>query len=97
MEQNSAMMQLIPFIAIAAIFYFLLIRPQNKQLKETKLMLEALKPGDRVLTRGGMLGMITSVRETEVELEIAKNVKAAFARSAIASVLTEKTQQAYKN
>jgi preprotein translocase subunit YajC len=85
---NATLMQLIPFAAVAVIFYFLLIRPQQKQLKETKLMLEALKPGDRVITRGGMIGEITSVKPDEVELEIAKGVKAAFTRSAIGAVVT---------
>ncbi|OGS11550.1 MAG: preprotein translocase subunit YajC [Elusimicrobia bacterium RIFOXYA12_FULL_57_11] len=89
MEQNSPIMQLIPFIAVAAIFYFLLIRPQQKQVKETKKMLEALKPGDRVMTRGGMLGVITALKEEEVELEIAKGVKAIFTRSAVGTVLNQ--------
>ena len=92
MEQNSPIMQLIPFIAVAAIFYFLLIRPQQKQLKETKKMLEALKPGDRVMTRGGMLGVITSIKEEEIELEISKGVKAVFTRSAVGTVLTQPKQ-----
>jgi preprotein translocase subunit YajC len=88
MQPNSPLMQLVPFLAVAAIFYFLLIRPQQKQLKETKKMLEALKAGDRVMTRGGMLGTITAVKDDEVEIEIAKGVKAAFARTAVGAVLT---------
>lgn len=90
MQQNQALLQFVPFIAIAAIFYFLLIRPQNKQIKETKLMLEAIKTGDRVITRGGMFGVITAVRDTEVEVEISKGVKAVFVRTAIASIVTDK-------
>lgn len=89
---NATLMQLIPFAAVAVIFYFLLIRPQQKQLKETKLMLEALKTGDKVITRGGMIGVITSVKEDEIELEISKGVKASFTRSAIGAV----TNQAVK-
>ena len=89
---NATLMQLIPFAAIAVIFYFLLIRPQQKQLKETKLMLEALKTGDKVITSGGMIGVITSVKEDEIELEISKGVKASFTRSAIGAV----TNQAVK-
>ncbi|MCM2268238.1 MAG: preprotein translocase subunit YajC, partial [Elusimicrobiales bacterium] len=73
--------------AVAAIFYFLLIRPQQKQMKETKKMLEALKPGDKVITRGGMIGVITSLKDDEVEVEIAKGVKSLFTRSAIGAVL----------
>ena len=86
---SATLMQLIPFAAVAVIFYFLLIRPQQKQLKETKLMLEALKAGDRVITRGGMIGAITSVKEDEVELEISKGVKASFTRSAIGAVMNQ--------
>lgn len=89
---NATLMQLIPFAAVAVIFYFLLIRPQQKQLKETKLMLEALKTGDKVITRGGMIGVITAVKEDEIELEISKGVKASFTRSAIGAV----TNQAVK-
>lgn len=89
MNQNAAFMQLVPFVAVAIIFYFLLIRPQQKQLKETKLMLEALKPGDKVVTRGGMIGVISSVKEEEIEVEIAKGVKALFTRSAVGAVLNQ--------
>ena len=89
MEQNSPIMQLIPFIAVAAIFYFLLIRPQQKQVKETKKMLEALKPGDRIITRGGMLGAITSIKDEEVEVEISKGVKAMFTRIAVGAVVAQ--------
>ncbi len=87
MNQNPALMQLIPFIAVAVIFYFLLIRPQQKQMKETKLMLEALKAGDKVITRGGLIGTISSVKDDEVEVEIAKGVKSVFTRSAVAAVV----------
>ncbi|MDO8803830.1 MAG: preprotein translocase subunit YajC [Elusimicrobiota bacterium] len=89
MNQNAAFMQLVPFVAVAIIFYFLLIRPQQKQLKETKSMLEALKPGDKVVTRGGMIGVITSVKEDEVEVRIAEGVKVLFTRSAVGAVLTQ--------
>ncbi|HAN05304.1 MAG TPA: preprotein translocase subunit YajC [Elusimicrobia bacterium] len=87
MNQNPALMQLIPFIAVAVIFYFLLIRPQQKQMKETKLMLDALKAGDKVITRGGLIGTISSVKEDEVEIEISKGVKSFFTRSAVAAIM----------
>lgn len=90
MNQNpNALMQLIPFVAVAIIFYFLLIRPQQKQMKETKQMLEALKAGDKVVTRGGMIGVITAVKAEEVEVRIAEGVKALFTRSAIGAVLNQ--------
>jgi preprotein translocase subunit YajC len=89
-QNPGLIMQIIPFAAVAVIFYFLLIRPQQKQVKETRKMLDALKPGDKVITRGGMIGVITAVRDEDVELEIAKGVKAAFTRSAIGAVVTAK-------
>ena len=88
MNQNpNALMQFIPLIAVAVIFYFLLIRPQQKQLKETKQMLDALKAGDKVVTRGGLIGKIVSVKGEEVEIEIAAGVKSLFTRSAVGAVL----------
>lgn len=87
MEPNSPVMQFVPFIAVLVIFYFLLIRPQQKQMKERKLMLDGLKANDRVLTQGGMIGVITAVKGDELELEIAKGVKVALVKSGVASVL----------
>jgi preprotein translocase subunit YajC len=73
----------VPTIAIYAIFYFLVIRPQQKQVSEHKKMLEALKKGDRVLTSGGVYGTVVSLRGPDVELKVADNVKLLVARSAI--------------
>jgi preprotein translocase subunit YajC len=75
-----------PFILIIAIFYFLIIRPQNKKQKETQKMLGALKKGDKVVTVGGVHGTIASVKEGSVLLKVDDNVKIEFSRSAIASV-----------
>jgi preprotein translocase subunit YajC len=77
---------LIPFVAIIGIFYFLIIRPQNKKQKETQKMLSALKKGDRIVTIGGIHGMIQSVKESTVIVRIDENVKVEFSRSAISSV-----------
>ena len=66
---------LIPFILIFIIFYFLLIRPQQKKVKEHKAMVESLKKGDKVVTSGGITGTITRVIDNDkVEVEIADNV-----------------------
>lgn len=89
MNQN-ALMQFVPLIIIMAIFYFLLIKPQQKQLKARNAMLKALKTGDKVLTNGGIIGIITAVREEELEVEIAKNVKVTMVRSAVASLAGQK-------
>jgi preprotein translocase subunit YajC len=75
-----------PFILIIAIFYFLIIRPQNKKQKETQKMLSALKKGDRVVTVGGVHGTISSVKENSVVLKVDDNVKIEFSRSAVATV-----------
>ncbi|HBE87746.1 MAG TPA: preprotein translocase subunit YajC [Elusimicrobia bacterium] len=87
MQPNSPIMQFVPFIAILVIFYFLLIRPQQKQMKERKLMLDGLKSGDRVLTQGGMIVVVTAVNGEELEVEIAKGVKVALVKNGVASVL----------
>ncbi|MDR0669954.1 MAG: preprotein translocase subunit YajC [Treponema sp.] len=83
---GAAFLQFLPFIAIIAIFYFLIIRPQNKKQKETQRMLGALKKGDRVITIGGIHGIIQTVREHSVILKVDDSVKLEFNRSAISSV-----------
>ena len=89
MNQSPALMQFIPLAAIMLIFYFLLIRPQQKQMKERKKMLEAIKTGDKILTNGGIIGTIAAIRAEELELEIAKGVKITLVRSAVASVFSQ--------
>jgi preprotein translocase subunit YajC len=79
---------LIPFIAIIGIFYFLIIRPQNKKRKETEKMLSALKKGDKVVTIGGLHGTVQSVKETTVLIKVDDNVKLEFLRSAVSSIIS---------
>ncbi|WGH79757.1 preprotein translocase subunit YajC [Jannaschia ovalis] len=80
----------IPLILIFAIMYFLLIRPQQKKLKEHKAMVEALRRGDRVITQGGIVGKVTKLlEEGEVEVEIAEGVKVRVVKSTIATVLSK--------
>jgi preprotein translocase subunit YajC len=69
------------------IFYFLLIKPQQKQLKERQKMLSNLKVGDKVLTAGGIIGTISSLDNDKIEVEIAKNVKVTMLKSSVTSVL----------
>lgn len=78
---------LVTFGLVFAIFYFLIIRPQNKRQKETKQMLENLKKGDRVVTIGGIRGTITSLKEDAIVLKVDDTTKIQFSRSAISSVL----------
>ena len=77
----------LPLIAIVFIFYFLIIRPQNKKRKETEKMLGALKKGDRIVTIGGIYGTVQAVKETTVIIKVDDNVKLEFLRSAVSSVL----------
>ena len=72
---NSGIGQFIPLILIFVIFYFFLIRPQQKKVKEHKAMVESLKKGDKVVTSGGITGIISRVIDNDkVEVEIADNV-----------------------
>ncbi len=83
--------QLFPLIAIFAIMYFLLIRPQQKKQREHQAMLNALRRGDQVVTGGGVIGKVTKVKEgeTEVEIEIAPGVTVRVVRGTIANVLNK--------
>lgn len=85
-QQASMLSTLLPLVVIFAIFYFLMIRPQQKQQKRHKEMLAALRKGDRVVTRGGMMGTIDSIAENIVTLEVANNVRIRFSRESIAGV-----------
>ena len=77
----------IPIILIFVIMYFLLIRPQQKKIKEHKNMVDNLRRGDKVLTQGGIIGKITKVKEgEEIEVELAKDVKVAVIRSTIVNL-----------
>ena len=74
--EGSGIGQFIPLILIFVIFYFFLIRPQQKKVKEHKAMVESLKKGDKIVTSGGITGTITRVIDNDkVEVEIAENIK----------------------
>lgn len=83
----------ITFGLVIAIFYFLIIRPQNKKQKEAKKMLEALKKGDRVATIGGIRGTVHSVKEDSVVLKVDDNTKMEFSKAAVASVLEQGAEE----
>jgi preprotein translocase subunit YajC len=81
--------QFLPLVLIFVVFYFLLIRPQQKKMKEHKSMLSALRRGDRVVTGGGILGTVTKVQgDEDVVVEIAPDVKVRVVRSTIQSVVS---------
>ena len=90
MFDQTAMVQFLPLVLIFVVFYFLLIRPQQKKQKEHRSMLDALRRGDRVVTGGGIVGTVSKVvSPEEVEVDIAQNVRVRIVRSTISSVLTK--------
>ena len=87
---GSGFAQFIPLILIFVIFYFFLIRPQQKKVKEHKLMVAALKRGDQVITSGGIVGKIEKVLDDDkVDLSISENVTIQVVKSTIQSLLNK--------
>ncbi len=83
----DAIAQFVPLILIFAIMYFLLIRPQQKKVKEHQAMVVAVRRGDQVVTQGGLIGKVTKVKEdNELEVEIADGVKVRVVQSTLADV-----------
>jgi preprotein translocase subunit YajC len=87
---GSLVTMLVTFGLIILVFYFLVIRPQNKKQKDAKKMLESIHKGDRVVTIGGMHGFVESVKEDAVVLRVDDNVKIKFSKSAVSQVLERK-------
>jgi preprotein translocase subunit YajC len=89
MGMPDTVIQLVPIVAMIAIVYFVLWRPQQRRAKEQREMVQAARRGDVVVTTGGIVGKVTkSVDDNEVELEIAPNVKVRLARTGISEVRT---------
>ena len=86
-QSPDVMSQLIFFVCIFVIFYFLLIRPQQKRAKEHRNLVAALGKGDEVVTNGGLLGKVTEVGEEYLTVELADNVQVKMQKNAIATVL----------
>jgi len=91
MEQQapSLMTNLIPIALIFGIFYFLIIRPQRKQEQERRKMLDAVDRGMKIITNGGLIGTVTALKGTELEIKIAENVKVNVLRSAVMTVVKD--------
>ncbi|MBO9444643.1 preprotein translocase subunit YajC [Ruegeria sp. R14_0] len=89
--EGGAIAQFLPLILIFAIMYFLLIRPQQKKMKEHQAMVEAVRRGDQIVTQGGLIGKVAKVKEgeNEIEVEIAEGVKVRVVKSTIAQVLNK--------
>jgi preprotein translocase subunit YajC len=77
---------LLPFILIILVFYFLILRPQQKRQKERQSLLSSLKKGDKIITAGGIHGTVEEMSETSVTVRIAENVKINIERSSVATI-----------
>ena len=91
---GTDVMAFLPMIAIFVVFYFLLIRPQQKKAKEAKAMLEALQKGDEVITAGGILGRISKISDQYITVEIASGTEITVQRGAISQLLPKGTIKA---
>ena len=80
-------------VAMVLIFYFFLIRPQKKQEKETKKMLDALKKGDKIVTIGGIYGTIFNVTESTVVIKVDDNTKIEFSKTAVSRVIADEDKK----
>ena len=94
---GAAFAQFIPLILIFLIMYFLMIRPQQKRAKQHREMVSNVKKGDTVITQGGILARVASVRDDEMEVEIAQGVKIRVVRSTIAQVVSKTEPVAANN
>ncbi|MFB0566223.1 MAG: preprotein translocase subunit YajC [Candidatus Aminicenantaceae bacterium] len=85
---GSFITALIPFILVFVIFYLLIIRPSRTRQKKHQAMVEELKPGDKVVTSGGIYGTVMGVQKDRIELKVSSNVKIEIAKNAVATILT---------
>jgi len=95
-QQSSMLMTILPFLLIFVIFYFFLIRPQNKKQKETEKMISAVKKGDKIVTIGGIHGVVLSTKEKTVIVKVDDNCKLEFNRTSVASVFNPKNESSEK-
>jgi preprotein translocase subunit YajC len=86
-QQPSMLASFIPLILIFLIFYFLLIRPQQKKQKEHKILLDSIQRGDEILSSGGILGKVIKVDNDKLTVEISKGVHVTIIRSTVADVI----------
>src|SRR5262245_55694760 len=83
----SFFIQTIPLVLVFVIFWVLMIRPQQKRMKDHQAQIAAVKKGDRVITGGGLVGKVTKVGDSEVEIEIAPNVRVQAVKSTLSQVI----------
>jgi preprotein translocase subunit YajC len=95
-SMQGGFMDYLPLIGLVAVFYFLVLRPQQTRAKELKAMTEALQRGDEVVTSGGELGLVSKVYEQYVSVTLAENMDVMVQKSAIMSVLPKGTIKSIK-
>jgi preprotein translocase subunit YajC len=93
---GGGFMDFLPLIALVAVFYFLVLRPQQKRVKEQQVMMTALQRGDEIVTNGGMVGRVAKVFEQYVAVELTENLEIMVQKSAILSVLPKGTIKSIK-
>lgn len=85
------MVQVLPLLLIFVVFYFLILRPQNKRLKDHKAKIEAVKKGDSVITGGGLVGKVVKVEDAFVEIELSQGVKVRAVKSTLTDIIDPTT------
>ena len=85
-QGGSQYMSILMLVAIVAIFYFLMIRPQQKRAKEHKSFIENLKKGDKIITSGGLYGTITGISDDSITIEIAEKVRVKIDKNTVATI-----------
>jgi len=90
--QGNMLTALVPFILVFVIFYVLIILPSRKKQKKHQDMIEALKPGNKVITTGGVYGTVMGVQKDRIELKISANVKVDVTKNAISVILGDKKE-----
>jgi len=93
---EGGMASLVPLILIMVIFYFLLIRPQQKRVKEHKNLVDSLKKGDRIITGGGIIGTVIDAREAILKVEIADGVRVKIRRDTVSGLAETATTEETK-
>jgi preprotein translocase subunit YajC len=89
----SMISALLPFLLVFVIFYLLIVMPQRKRQKKHMSMVEQLKPGDRIITSGGIFGTVMGVQPDRIELKVAANVKIDITKSSVAVILGQEKAQ----
>ena len=91
---EALLMQFLPLVALVVLFYFLMIRPQQRRMKQHQAMIAAVKVRDTIVTTGGLIGKVTKVDEHEIELEIAANTRVRVVKSMLSEVRPHGTKAA---